>query len=328
MIFRKVIDIKPAPQQYDHQSHFMLWGSCFADRLTDYLREELYPVAVSPYGIMYNPISIAEGMERLLAGATPTVDELVEWDGRWHSMMHHGAFSHPSREMALRRMVDAFHTAERELPETDLFVFTLGTAWIYEEAGRVVNNCHKLPASRFTRRRLSVKEIVERWAPLLKRLLERCPSARVLLTVSPIPHYRDGAHESRLSKAVLLLAAEELLRHLPERVHYFPSYEIMQDELRDYRFYGEDMTHPSDQAVAYIMERFGETFLLREEMPLLSSWHKIRRQLHHRPLSDDPDRLREYYSHLLDSLRQINTQLPREILADEIDRITQILSSL
>lgn len=328
MIFRKVIEINKLDRLYDRGDRFTLWGSCFSTRLRDYLTGALYDVTDSPYGIMYNPLSMAQGMERLLSDDAPREDELVLRDGRWHSMMHHGDFSHGSKEVALQQMRKAFGRSRVALAGTDLLILTLGTAWVYERQGEVVNNCHKLPAGDFTRRRLSVDEIVSDWNRLIPTLTEQAPGIRILLTVSPIPHYRDGAHESRLSKAILLLAAERLTELFPDRVSYFPSYEIMQDELRDYRFYDRDMAHPSDQAAEYIIERFCECYLREESGPTLQRWARVRNQLSHRPLTDSPDSLREHYSSLLTALLEIRTELPRDYLDREIQRIQETLSHL
>ena len=287
MIFRKVIEINKSDRLYDRGDRFALWGSCFSTRLRDYLTGALYDVTDSPYGIMYNPLSMVHGMERLLSDDAPREDDLVLRDGRWHSMMHHGDFSHSSKEVALQQMREAFERSRSALAGTDLLILTLGTAWVYERQGEVVNNCHKLPAEDFIRRRLSVDEIVSVWSRLIPALTEQAPDINILLTVSPIPHYRDGAHESRLSKAILLLAAERLTELFPDRVSYFPSYEIMQDELRDYRFY---------------------------------------KQLNHRPLTDSRESLRAYYDTLLGTLLEIRAELPRDYLDHEIQRIRETLS--
>ena len=326
MIFRKVIEINKPDRLYDRGDHFALWGSCFSFRLRDYLTGALYDVMDSPYGIIYNPLSMAQGMGRLLLDDAPREDELILRDGRWHSMMHHGAFSHSSKVVALQQMRAAFERSRAALQETNLLILTFGTAWVYERQGEVVNNCHKLPTEDFTRRRLSIDEIVSVWGRLIPALTEQIPDIRILLTVSPIPHYRDGAHESRLSKAILLLAAERLTELFPDRVSYFPSYEIMQDELRDYRFYDRDMAHPSDQAAEYIIERFREYYLREESGPTLQKWEKVRKQLNHRPLTDSRESLRAYYDSLLSTLLEIRAELPRDYLDHEIQRIQETLS--
>ena len=233
MEWQKRVEVPPLSRRWSRRDAITLWGSCFADELQRHLFRELYDCSPSPYGILYNPLSMAEGVERLLADRPVTLEELIEHEGLWHSPMHHGTFSAPTPEETLARIEGAWKVARERLSTTKLWVFTFGTSYLYEWAEAphaVVSNCHRLPAKCFRRRRAEVGEIVHRWLPLLEELTKG--GAEVVLSVSPIPHYRDGAHESRLSKAVLLLAVEQMVEQFPE-VHYFPSYEIQLDELRD-----------------------------------------------------------------------------------------------
>lgn len=317
MEFRKVIPIPLMEPKYSRSDRITLWGSCFASELADYLEQDLYPVTRSPFGILYNPLSIARGLARILEGEEPCGEELFCHEGAWHSFMHHGSFSSEKREEALARMQAAFRAGREGLLGSKLLVLTLGTAYVYTtKEGEVVNNCHKLPASAFERRRVSVDEVVAALGPVLTGLLTQCPDLRVLLTVSPIPHYADGAHESRLSKSTLLLAVDELTRS--PRVNYFPSYEIMQDELRDYRFYREDYAHPSAEAVAYIMLRFRKAYLTRETIP---EWEKLKKLLQHRPLTDSEAKRREHYRRLLERLESFAQKNPHPYLQSEITRL-------
>lgn len=322
MEFRKIIPIRRAETQFGHSDPMTLWGSCFASELAEYLEQDLYRVHRSPYGVMYNPLSIARGLQAVLDDRAPEGEELFYHDGAWHSFMHHSYFSASEEEQALARMREAFERSREGLLDSRLLVITLGTAYVYAtKEGEVVNNCHKLPAAAFERRRVSVDEVVDALYPVLTRAVGECRDLHVLLTVSPIPHYADGAHESRLSKSTLLLAADELST-LP-RVGYFPSYEIMQDELRDYRFYREDYAHPTPQAVGYIMERFRETYLLEEVDP---EWEKLRKLLHHRPLSSSPRRVQEHYSALLERLEAFAQKRPHPFLQSEITRLKTRIS--
>lgn len=296
MEWQKEVRIEPLAHRYGRQGLVNLWGSCFAQELQKYLYRRLYRAGFSPYGIMYNPLSMAEGLRRLLAD-TPQL-ELLEHEGAWHSLMHHGSYSDVSKEAARTQMLEAFEMAQSTLSDTRLWIFTFGTAYIYEwaDSGEVVNNCHRFPADRFRRRRLSVEEIVTAWRPLLSEL--RRKGAEVLFTVSPIPHYRDGAHESRLSKAILLLAIDELQG---DGIHYFPSYEIQLDELRDYRFFAEDMAHPTPQAVRYILSRFRD-FALEPETDFDRRWEKLLLITQHRPLTTDASKLSAHYSAVVQKL--------------------------
>lgn len=320
MEWQKRVEVPSLSRRWCRGDEITLWGSCFADELQRHLYRELYDCSPSPYGILYNPLSMAEGVERLLADRPVTLEELIEHEGLWHSPMHHGIFSAPTPEETLARIEGAWQVARERLATTKLWVFTFGTSYLYEWAEPphvVVSNCHRLPAKYFQRRRAEVGEIVHRWLPLLEELTKG--GAEVVLSVSPIPHYRDGAHESRLSKAVLLLALEQMVEQFPE-VHYFPSYEIQLDELRDYRFFAEDMAHPSEAAVRYILSRF-EEFALEKDLDFNQEWHALLKLAEHRPLSSNPERVAAHQEGVLRKLRQFAQQHPHPFLMSLIEKL-------
>lgn len=319
MEWQKRVEVPPLSRRWSRRDAITLWGSCFADELQRHLFRELYDCSPSPYGILYNPLSMAEGVERLLADRPVMREELIEHEGLWHSPMHHGTFSAPTPEETLARIERAWQVARERLATTKLWVFTFGTSYLYEWAEApyaVVSNCHRLPAKYFQRRRAEVGEIVRRWLPLLEELTKG--RAEVVLSVSPIPHYRDGAHESRLSKAVLLLAVEQLVEQFPQ-VHYFPSYEIQLDELRDYRFFAEDMAHPSEAAVRYILSRF-EEFALKEDPDFNQEWHALLKLAEHRPLSSNPERVAAHQEGVLRKLRHFSQQHSHPFLTSLIEK--------
>lgn len=238
------------------------------------------PVCVNPFGVLYNPASISQALERLASGRLFGEDELFENNGSWHSFGHHGDFSGQDRETTLAKINHALTDGAAALTKADYLMLTLGTAWVYEWQGKAVANCHKLPAREFTRRRLSVAEIVG----MLAEQIDRWPEKRVILTVSPVIHRGDGMVENQLSKSSLIVAAHELVSRFPERVFYFPAYEIVTGELRDYRFYAEDMCHPSPLAVGVVRERFAEGLLSPEAGELMREAAELRRAMDHRPL--------------------------------------------
>ena len=327
---RKIIPIETFAPKVGHDDRITLWGSCFADELSKYLEGELYPICKSPFGIMYNPLSMAEGMRRLIGGIPPEEDELIQSNGLWTSSMHHGSFSGADKASTLERMRETFKEARQALPDTRLFVFTFGTSYVYEEEanGEIVNNCHKRPSSDFTRRRASVEEIVDPWLSIIERLSSISPKASFLFSVSPIPHYRDGVHENSLSKAVLHLAVDEIIQNAYPRgrAYYFPSFEIMRDELRDYRFYAEDFAHPAPLAVSYIMDRFSNHYLSPWEGQ--DEWHKLRALIGHRPLSADPVKLRAHYSSILDKLNTLMDRRPHPLLSEYKNAFARLYDSL
>ena len=248
------------------------------------MKQRNMSVTCNPFGTLYNPLSIANAICSSFVHCTSYI---VHHEGLWHSMMHHGSFSRPTREEAEEAVKASIETMQNTLQEATVIIVTFGTAWIYEMNGEIVGNCHKLPADRFTRRRLTVEEIVAAWQPII----ERYPDKHWIFTVSPIRHIKDGLHENQLSKATLLMAIEQLLDNRQSIVprqssnrHYFPSYEILLDELRDYRFYADDLVHPSSLAVNYIWERFVDTFCTPQTRNEMIIQHKRWKFEHHRPL--------------------------------------------
>lgn len=269
-----------------HGMPILMMGSCFADNIGFYLQESKFDVCLNPYGTLYNPESIACAIERL-AENRPFVKSELRHDGNlWYSYMHHGSFSAGDADATLQAINRSYERAARLLPCCQRLIVTWGTAYVYKlkETGETVANCHKQPEKLFERTRMATSEIIARWEAVTKLLHSYAPQCRVLLTVSPIRHLRDGAHPNQLSKATLLLAADALCQRYPKTYSYFPAYEIVMDELRDYRFYADDMTHPSTAAVTYIRERFAEAYFSPQTAGLAAACEKIATGLRHRPL--------------------------------------------
>ena len=253
-------------------------GSCFADEIAEQMAQRYLAVTRNPFGTLYNPLSIAHALQMT---AVPT---LIEHDGLWHSMAHHGAFSRSIKEEAEKVVRGSIETMQRALEEATVVIVTFGTAWVYEwsvVSGQqsVVGNCHKMPAECFTRRRLTTEEIIAAWQPIIERYADK----HWIFTISPIRHVKDGLHENQLSKATLLQAVD-VIGNQYSAVSYFPSYEIMLDELRDYRFYADDLVHPSSLAVQYIWERFIDCFCTPQTRNEMNIQHKRWKQTQHRPL--------------------------------------------
>lgn len=286
MKLQTVVDIPASPWKIGYEDKILLLGSCFSDEIGEQMKQRYLHVTSNPFGTLYNPLSIAQAL------TMTEVPELIEHEGLWHSMAHHGSFSRANKEEARDAVSASIQTMQQALQEATVIIVTFGTAWIYEMKSEWLNgsgatpvgNCHKLPAETFTRRRLSVEEIVAAWKPLL----EQYPDKHWLFTVSPIRHIKDGLHENQLSKATLLQAVEQLITRVacsaPETLRYFPSYEIVLDELRDYRFYADDLVHPSSMAVNYVWERFVDTFCTPQTKNELVLQHKRWKHEHHIPL--------------------------------------------
>lgn len=269
-------------------TRFLLVGSCFATHIGGQLQRSGLQVEVNPFGVVYNPESIALALEAMLDERLPDGCFFEGRDNLWHSWLHASEFSAPDEATCRKRVGERFTEACGKLRQADVICFTFGTNRVYEHAGRVVGNCHKEPASQFVERSLTIQEIVERWRTLLERIRTVNPTAEIIFTVSPYRYAKYGMVENQRAKATLLLAIEELTREM-ERVHYFPAYEILLDELRDYRFYASDMLHPSEVAVNYIWQRFTSWAFTPEALKFAQEWERTERDLAHRPLNPESD---------------------------------------
>lgn len=284
-MFTTPVKIPIAPIQITYSDRVMTLGSCFAENIGGKMRSAYFLTDTNPFGVLFNPISIAESLEILLEGKVFEVKDLFEKRGLWQSFSHSSQFSNVNPEDCLSNINSRLSASRDFLEQTDFLLITFGTAWVYEsvKSGRVVSNCHKLPASDFIRRKLSVDEIVVAYKSLIQKLQVLFPRLQIVFSVSPIRHLKDGLHENNLSKSTLLLAIDAIEREFSQ-VHYFPSYEIQLDELRDYRFYAADMLHPSEVAVDYIWKRFSETYFSENTQLLKRRLEQLLADLSHRPL--------------------------------------------
>lgn len=319
MSFYTQIPLPEAARQFGYTDRFMLFGSCFAENIGHLLADNKFLIDVNPFGILYNPLSVSGAIRRLLSGQPLEETELFVANGLYHSWMHHGSFSSADPASCLSQINGRLLSASRALVGLSVLVVTWGTAWVYrlKEGGQVVANCHKQPERLFVRERLTVEQIVGEWENLLDGLWRVNPGLQVLLTVSPIRHWKDGAHGNQLSKATLLLAADELNRRSGGRVAYFPSYEIMLDELRDYRFYAEDMLHPSPLAVDYIADKFCQQYLSAEARAAMAAWQEIRKALAHKPFHPESEAYRRFLVQTLLKMERIQEKFPYFDLSEE-----------
>lgn len=279
MEFRTPVNITLAPFTIEPRERMLFVGSCFADNIGRRFVEDKFRATVNPYGVMYNPASIMHTVKRW-------TEELVAADSETSDS-----------GSDVRQATD-------EAPQTA--VFTLGTNHVYilNETGEIVDNCRKRPQRLFTERELSVDECADYLRDAVTMLRQINPSVRIIITVSPIRYAKYGFHGSQLSKATLLLAADKLTKEM-DNVVYFPAYEIVNDELRDYRFYREDMLHPTDQAVEYIWQRFGETFFSKQTVKFLEEWRPIKAALAHRPFNPEAEEYKKFLEKAKEGEREL-----------------------
>jgi hypothetical protein len=303
----------------DHAMPLLLMGSCFAEHIGRKLAGVKFHCDVNPFGVLYNPLSVSSALREIRRGKEYAAEDLFQHRDCWGSLMHHGSFSSPDREEALGQINGRLQAASRIVPALSTLMITWGTAWVYETVGegRIVGNCHKLPDRCFTRRRLSVEEIVDDYRLLISEWLSVNPRLRLLFTVSPIRHPKDGLHGNQLSKATLLLAVEALQAAFPQSVFYFPAYEIMLDELRDYRFYADDMCHPSNLAVEYLWEKFDETYFSPATRSVMRRCEEIRRGVEHRPFQPQAAEYEAFLNQSLLKIGEIQAEYPYLDFANE-----------
>lgn len=312
MRFSTSVEITPGLPRLAQADRLLLMGSCFATHIGKQLLEAKFQCNVNPFGVLYNPLSISAALRELVLGKVYKQEDLFFFRECWHSPMHHGDFSSVNTEEVLKRINMRLQVAHEQIYHLDALLLTFGTAWVYEQkqTGRIVANCHKQPEDVFNRRRLSVQEIVLDYTSLLSGLIARNPRLKIIFTVSPIRHIRDGMHSNQLSKSTLLLAIEDLQNTFPEHVFYFPAYELVLDELRDYRFYAEDMLHPSSVAIRYIWERFVEAFFTEEALQIKEESEKIMKALSHKPFHPKSEAHQQFLRQIVLKIEQLEEKYP------------------
>lgn len=278
MEFRTTLKVPPGTE-ITHSDRLLMLGSCFTDEVGSRLLRDGFAATINPTGTLYNPLSVARTIGIFESGKPITSDRLFENQGLWRNFACHSSLASADRNEALDRINTAIALGHAAIEEATHIIVTFGTAWVFEipEYG-IVCNCHKLPADRFIHRRMTVEEIISVWQPLIRHYADK----RFTFTVSPIRHTADGLHGNQLSKSTLLLAVDRLCAG--GVAEYFPAYEALMDDLRDYRFYAADMKHPSDVAIDYVYSLFAESRFSAATAAAAAASARISRRSSHRPL--------------------------------------------
>lgn len=323
--FRTRIKLPDFPFSFNHDSPVMSIGSCFAEHMHQHLSLAKIPALLNPFGIIYNPHSIAHSLAYLLDSLSLprnergyTSDQLVYDQGRWHSLEHHGHFSKETANATLKTINESLESACAFLPKIKRLILTFGTSkvYVYNKTQTIVANCHKIPAGEFTPKNLSIREMTDSLSAVFAPLKSKLPELEIILTVSPVRHIKDGMIEQQRNKARLLLTCEELTTNL-DNVHYFPSYEILMDELRDYRFYAEDMVHPNKIAVDYIWELFGQQFFDTDTAELIQQIQKIQKASEHRPFNPTSKEHQTFVKKQLSLMEALESKHPQLNFSEE-----------
>ena len=299
-------------QSIAYSDGLLFLGSCFADEVGNICRGFGFDALVNPFGVLYNPASIAQSVERLGSGRPFPHDEVIAvGEGQYCTFSHNTAFWNRSETALLEQVNESLAKAHGYFLKSKWVIVSLGTSWVFKhkETQRVVSNCHKLPARQFDREFLSVEQSVD----CLEKMLQAYPDKQFIFTISPLRHLKDGLHENQLSKAALLLAVDKVCKQFGN-AHYFPAYEILLDELRDYRFYKEDMVHPTEQAVRYIWERFADFAIDPKEKPAMKAAAELKQMLQHRPLFPESEAYRKFETLKEQKISELKKDFPKVCL--------------
>jgi len=296
MEFRTIIKTDENRGLISHNEPTMLIGSCFSDNIGQRMRSAMMNVDINPFGTIYNPLSIATSITRLANNQPVEGGDLFQLGGLWNSFLFHSRFSKTDKTRAIEGMNNRISAAHEHLQNARTIIITLGTAMVYRlrTTSEVVSNCHKVPQHQFFRRMETIDGMTQTLAEALHQLRQFNPNLQIIITVSPIRHIADGLAQNQLSKASLRVVASNLTQMMPECVTYFPAYEIMLDDLRDYRFYAPDMVHPSEVAIEYIWQAFQATFFDDRTSQAVSRCERVTKRLMHRPITDNSEAIARF----------------------------------
>ncbi|MDQ1297408.1 MAG: hypothetical protein QG611_1390 [Bacteroidota bacterium] len=326
MEFRTTFRIPPSASKITYNDPAMFIGSCFATSIGKKFEAGHLPVMINPSGTVYNPVSVANTLQNITSGKIYRKEDLFQHNGLWLSFDHYTDFSSENAEKTISDINNRNKMAGIFLAGAHFLFITFGTARVFRwnKTGRIVSNCHKIPAARFTNELLRVNDIITLWNDQLERLHSSYPALKIVFTISPVRHWKDGAHGNQVSKSVLFLAIEELLKH-PSCPAYFPAYELLMDDLRDYRFYDDDLLHPSSAAIDYIWNAFSECWLDPKTLDLWKEINKIRKAISHRINTDTGVEIKSFANKIISAIESINARHPEINLETEKNYFLDLL---
>ncbi|WP_337040524.1 GSCFA domain-containing protein [Emticicia sp. 17c] len=310
MEFRTEIEMSPAHFRIGTDSRIMTVGSCFSEVIGSQLAENKIQCLCNPYGTVFNPSSIFKLISNSLQSQPVYKHLMVENSGIWQHYDYHSKFYADSREELEALLNPVNKKAQQFLRKANFLIITFGTAIVHQlkENSQIVANCHKAPSTNFKKEILSVKDIILRFRSMYEQLKMHNNKIKILLTVSPVRHTRETLQLNSVSKSILRTACYHIEQDFSD-VHYFPSFEIMMDDLRDYRFYKSDMIHPNEQAEKYIFEKFSETYFTDDLNNFLREWHKVKMSLNHKPIQTNTPSHQKFLADLLEKLNGFSDRI-------------------
>ena len=294
----------------NHKDKLVMLGSCFSEHIASKLHRYKFDVLSNPFGIIYNPVSIAKIMQMAIKSHYPKKKDFIQYNGLWHNFDFHGDMSGINPNEAIRKSIIFLDNLRDYLTTSSTVFITLGTSIVYKrnDTDDIVANNHKFPADFFTKTRLEIPDIVNKLTQTITALKSINPKVNIIFTVSPVRHIKDGIIENQRSKSILLLSVEKLLSI--ENCYYFPSYELLLDDLRDYRFYSRDLVHPSETAFEYIMEKFSKVFFDKNTIEINKKIEKITKSLEHKPINPESKSHKIFESKLKNEIKEFQKKYP------------------
>jgi len=312
MQFRtKIPLIKQKRNPIDYKSKILLFGSCFSENIGDNLKYFKFPTYINPFGILFHPKAIESSLLNTINKKEYTEDDLFFHNEQWHCFEAHSKLSNISKDDLLQALHTTIKSTYQQLVESSHIIITLGTAWVYRfiETDTIVANCHKIPQKKFLKELLTVDEITESLNAMIALIHSINKNVSILFTLSPVRHLKDGFIENQQSKSHLTAAIHNVLDKR-KNVSYFPSYEIMIDELRDYRFYDEDMIHPNTMAIKYIWEKFVNTLISDDSIEVMEEVDAIRKNLAHKPFNSSSKQHQEFLANTASKIKALQLKFP------------------
>lgn len=312
MQFRTIVPVDPSPWKIDHQTRIMLMGSCFVENIGSKLEYSKFPVLQNPFGIIFHPIAMERLFKRIASRNLFTESDLLLKNDQYLSLETHSMMNRSNAEECVLNLNESLEASYDFIREADVLVLSLGTAWGYEHESldNVAANCHKIPQKEFEKKLSSIDEITDSLKTIGKSLREINNDIKILYTLSPVRHWKDGVVQNQQSKAHLHTAIQEVV-DVDSESYYFPSYEILLDELRDYRFYANDMLHPSEVAISYIWNRFSEAYFNESTKQLNTEIDKVQKSLAHRPLAENSIHHKKFLTKLQAKIGEIQQKHPQ-----------------
>lgn len=304
------IPLTKSKNTIDYSSQLLLLGSCFSENIGAKLEYYKFQGLQNPFGILFHPLAIERIIEKSVNQEFFTEEDVFNENEQWHSFDAHSNLSNPSKAQIIEDLNNAISRTSTQVNTASHIIITLGTAWVYRKtsSNKVVANCHKVPQSNFTKELLSVEEVVKNLKQVITFVQSVNPTVQFIFTVSPVRHLKDGFLENQRSKAHLIAAIHQVLNE--DRVSYFPSYELMMDELRDYRFYAKDMIHPNETAIEYIWEKFVEVWLASNTFSTMKKIEKVQKGMLHKPFNENSDQHQKFLVKLNVLKSEIQTEFP------------------